>query len=148
VKKTLSFISVVLVFMIVFSSGIIAFNVSAAEGTMITYDFKNDNPGYAEGTLTFTADTADTFNLYWADDTGALDGYYPITEMTLSAGSSESFSFGYHTAIPAKATAVIAKDSLGNIAAEFVLPQNKVLSGGNLLYKFNSYSDVHIDNNG
>ena len=43
---------------------------------------------------------------------------------------------------------MIAKNGLGAVVAEFTVPAQKHLDNSNLLYKFNSYSDVHIDNNG
>lgn len=145
-KMALKVLSVSLVFLLAFSSALVALDAVAAAGTEITYNFKNESAGYAEGTLTLTSDTAGKYSLYWADDTDALSGFYPIVEFNLEAGDSQSFKFGYHTAIPAKATRVIAKNSAGNVVADYSLPASKRLNSGKPLYKFNSYSDVHIDN--
>ncbi len=127
----------------------------AANGYEISYEFSGSDAsttGYAEGTVTFTAPSAGTYYLYWADDTKALDGYYEITSMKVNSGESKSYTFGYHTAIPAGATKLIATTSKSNVnvsnaVAVYDIPWTKQLSnrGGNLLYTFNSYSDVHID---
>lgn len=155
-KRKKSFFSMFLS-VIMFSSfltGTIA-TVNAAGGTTITYQFEGEDankPGYAQGKVTLKAETSGTYHLYWADDTKALDGYYEISTMNLNSNSSGNTSFDYHTAIPANATKIIAvKDTsnlyVSNAVAVYNLPQNKLLSAGSgeLLYKFSSYSDVHID---
>lgn len=129
--------------------------VYAAEDNHIYYEFSGNDaatPGYAEGKVTFTAKTAGTYDLYWADNSKALDGYYEIVSMKMGAGESKTFTFDYHTAIPAKATKIIAvtnKDdaTVKDAAAVYDIPCEKQLlsSSGNLLYTFNSYSDIHID---
>ena len=130
----------------------------------ISYAFSGsskDKAGYAEGKITLTANTAGTYRLYWANDTKALDGYYPIEYptnindpkdegVTLKAGGSYSVSMGYHTAIPAGATKIIATTgslNTADAAAVYDIPSGKRLSAksGSLLYKFTTFSDVHID---
>lgn len=134
-----------------------AVSVSAAS-TSISYSFSGDEKnlsGYAQGTIKFTSSKAGTYYLYWADNTKALSGYYPIDTMTVSAGGSATFTFGYHTAIPAGATKIIAvtsksETSVASAVAVYDIPVSKqLLSGsGKQLYKFSSYSDVHIDPDG
>lgn len=149
--------------------------IHANNQTAITYQFTGQeasDAGYAEGSLVLHANEAGTYYLYWADDTKALDGYYAIgdiddttnndssTDITkkqayfhdMSAGESRTFKFEEHTAIPAGATKIIATTSKTNLevsdaAAVFDIPKSKQLNygSGNLLYTFNSYSDVHID---
>lgn len=158
-KLTKSTVSVLLSLILVLSMTVFAGTATyAVEGTNITYTFSGDNAeaaGYAEGTVTLSSDTAGTYYLYWADENKALDGYYEIDTMTLSAGGSDIFKFDYHTAIPANATKIIATTSksdvtVANAAATYTVPVSKRLStgSGDLLYTFNSYSDVHIDANG
>lgn len=152
-KKTLSVILVLA--MLLSMTSMLAMTATAVTGTNITYSFSGsdkDTAGYAQGTVTLSSDTAGTYYLYWADDSNALDGYYPIDELTLSAGGSASYEFDYHTAIPAGATKIIATTSesdtsVANAAAVYSIPESKQLltSSGSLLYTFNSYSDVHID---
>ena len=117
----------------------------------ITYNFSSSKAGYAQGKITLSADAAGTYKLYWANNKKALGGYYPIGELKLSAGKSGSVTLGYHTAIPAGATKVIATtDSLYTDEAYsvFTIPEDKLLShavSGNELYSFSVYSDLHID---
>ena len=129
---------------------------SAAESSSISYNFTGTNAadaGYAEGIITLTSNTAGTYELYWADDEKALDGYYSIASLELNAGDSKSVKMDYHTAIPANATKIIATRDSKTVAsadAVYSVPRSKQLSfvSGDLLYSFNSYSDVHIDKNG
>ena len=145
--------------------------VHATENVKIDYDFVNDTQaGYAQGTLSVSSNKAGTYHLYWADDTKALDGYYEINsklkdELTsrlggkkfegrgfiVKAGQKASFTFDAHTAIPAGATKVIAvtdtnKTNVSDAVAVFDIPKDKQLKSesGDLLYRFNSYSDMHL----
>ena len=95
-----------------------------------------------------------SYNLYWSDNTGALGRYYPIASLKVGAGETAVFQFGYHTAIPADATKVIAVNAasteyptVSNAAAVFDIPADKCLgySSADALYTFNSFSDIHID---
>ena len=149
--------------------------IYANNQTVITYQFTGEEAsvaGYAEGSISLSVKNADTYYLYWADDTKALDGYYAIGDIDdttnnnnsadivkkqayfhdMSAGESRTFIFDEHTAIPAGATKIIAttnKTSLlvSDAEAVFDIPEEKQLQfgSGNLLYTFNSYSDIHID---
>ncbi|MBQ7505407.1 MAG: metallophosphoesterase [Ruminococcus sp.] len=147
-SKTLKALLVMIVLLLVFSCVVIAIKVNTREDANIHYEFDNNLAGYAEGTLTLDSDTDGQYGLYWADDSAQLSGYYPITTMFVQANSSESFEFGYHTAIPAGASRVIAKNSSSEVVAEFNIPARKRLDSSDLKYKFNSYSDIHIDKNG
>ena len=116
----------------------------------LTYSFEGTAPGYAQGTISLTADQSGTYKLYWADDNNALEGYYPIAELDISSGNTKTVSMNYHTVIPANATKIIATTgSKANSAAYSVydIPVNKSLStvSGNLLYTFSVFSDIHID---
>lgn len=131
--------------------------ISAVPGASLAYEFTGADAGkagYAEGTLSLSSATDTTYNLYWSNNAGALGGYYPIATLSVGAGKTESFSFGYHTAIPADATKVIAVNasltdypSVETAAAVFDIPAGKRLgySSGDALYTFNSFSDIHID---
>lgn len=124
----------------------------------LSYEFRGDTAakaGYAEGLLSLSSSEADTYHLYWSNDNGALNGYYEIAALDVAAGKTGEFSFDYHTAIPVDATRVIAvKDSknseypaLADAAAVFDIPADKQLgvSSSDALYAFNSFSDIHID---
>ena len=147
IKTTPVFLAVVLVVLSVTSLLVFA---GTESGKTISYSFSNTKAGYAEGTITFTSDSSGDYKLYWADDAGKLSGFYSIKKFSFSSAGSKTYSFGYHTAIPSNATRVIALDSSGNTVAEYLIPVNKRLSGnsGNLRYKFNAYSDLHINING
>ncbi|MGN0489606.1 MAG: starch-binding protein [Ruminococcus sp.] len=154
-KKSMKKSMAVLLTLTLLISALSMFNMtaSAVEGTNLSYSFSGndkDTSGYAQGTITLSSDTAGTYHIYWANDTKALDGYYEISSLTVSAGGSASFTFGYHTAIPAGATRVIATTTsdktVANAKAVYSIPVSKQLNtdSGKLLYKFNSYSDIHI----
>lgn len=126
--------------------------------TSLSYEFTGDDAGtagYAEGTLSLTSSEAATYQLYWSDDNGALNGYYEIASLDVAAGGKAEFNFEYHTAIPADATKVIAVNAataseyptVADAAAVFDIPAEKQLAfaSSDALYTFNSYSDIHID---
>lgn len=148
-KKTLAIIMSMMLMLSVVS--VFATTANAVSGTTIDYVFTGndkDTSGYAEGTITLSSDTGGTYSLYWADDTKALEGYYAITSLAVSANNSKEFKFGYHTVIPKGATKIIATTTddktVANAVAIYNIPVAKQFNGGKLLYKFNSYSDIHI----
>lgn len=158
-KRLRNMLSFALAFLILCSTtNLFHFSAIETSETSISYVFSGVNAsdsGYAEGTLSFTSENSGTYYLYWADDTKALDGYYEIESFNISSGKSQSFEFGDHTAIPVGATKIIAVTdksdlSVSNAVAVYSLPENKQLrkENNNLLYTFNSYSDVHIDETG
>ena len=124
----------------------------------LSYEFTGNDAGkagYAEGTLSLSSSEAAAYQLFWSDDTGALSGYYEIASLEVEAGKTAEFVFGYHTAIPVDATKVIAVDAataseyptVSEAVAVFDIPAEKQLSvsSADALYTFNSYSDIHID---
>ncbi len=123
----------------------------------IEYKFTGDDAdkaGYAEGLITVSAKEQGSYNLYWGDDKGALEGYYAITELSVEKGKSAEYAFAYHTAIPAHACKVLAVSTeiekeypeVSDAVGVFDIPAEKQLGGSeNAFYTFNSYSDVHID---
>ena len=133
--------------------------MAASNTAVLTYTFSGASSakaGYAEGTISFTAENAGTYYLYWANDTTALKDYYPITHFSLKTDETGTFTFGNHTAIPAEATKliVIKSDqepthtiSVTDAASVFNIPSTKQLpyKDDDALYTFNSYSDIHID---
>ena len=113
-KRSKAIVSIVLVLMMLLSVLTVGFvSVQAAGALTLSYNFKYANAGYAEGRVELKAgSSADygTYYLYWANDTKALDGYAPITTLTLNT-SVKYFEFDEFTAIPADATKVIAVKS-------------------------------------
>ena len=139
------------------SSGTVNSDDKNAE-VSLSYQFSGDESakaGYAEGVISLTSSVASSYKLYWANDTGALKNYYEIAKLDVNAGATADFTFGYHTAIPADATKVIAVDSsitteypsVDEAAAVFDIPADKQLGvkSGDAIYTFNSFSDIHID---
>lgn len=116
----------------------------------LSYSFtgdEKDTAGYAEGKITLSGVPGGSYKLYWADDNGALDGFYEIAEVK----SGGSFSFKDHNAIPADATKLIAVSgsdkSVNNAAAVYDIPKSKQLKykSSDANYTFMNYSDIHID---
>ncbi|MBQ2347969.1 MAG: metallophosphoesterase, partial [Clostridia bacterium] len=155
-KRTVSIITIIAVFATMFSLGIAASAETSAGSASITYSFSGTNAsdaGYAEGVITLSSSSSGTYELYWADDEKALDDYYSLAALEFNSSGSKSVKMAYHTAIPANATKLIATKSSKKVSeadAVFSIPTEKQLSydSGELLYTFNSYSDVHIDCDG
>ena len=135
---------------------VIPFAVSA-EDVALTYTFSGENAddaGYAQGTITYTAQAEGTYYLYWADDEKALDKYFEIASFTLGAGQTGTFKFPAQVAIPADAEKVIvstekASDTavVSNAVAQFDIPDSKKLfdSVKERQYRYAALSDIHID---
>ncbi|MBQ6626797.1 MAG: metallophosphoesterase, partial [Ruminococcus sp.] len=135
---------------------VIPFAVSA-EDVALTYTFSGENAddaGYAQGTITYTAQSEGTYYLYWADDEKALDKYFEIASFTLGAGQTGTFKFPAQVAIPADAEKVIvstekASDTavVSNAVAQFDIPDSKKLfdSVKERQYRYAALSDIHID---
>lgn len=151
-KKAKAWISLLCILLLVLSQAPIAL---ASDGAAtLSYEFTGNDAataGFAEGTVTLAADDG-TYKLYWSDDNGALAGYYEIATVEVTDGSAE-YTFGYHVAIPADATKIIAVSgdaeypTVAQAAAVYDIPAEKQLGhrSGEELYTFNSISDVHID---
>lgn len=129
-----------------------------ATSTSLSYEFTGEDakmPGYAQGTISLTAKKDGKYHLYWANNSKALSGYYEIATLTVKKGQTGFFTFGDQTAIPADATKVIAvedskaKDGVNvkDAVAVYQIPEDKLLGrkSKDALYTFNSYSDIHID---
>lgn len=132
-----------------------------SEKGTLTYEFTGadaSKAGYAEGTVTFEAKEAGSYSLYWSDDTGALEGYYEITKVDITNENTKGeMKFEQYTAIPADATKIIAvmdndednagKATVDGAVAVYDIPAHKQLGykSADALYTFNSYSDIHID---
>ena len=158
-RRILSFLLVVAMLLSMTVVGMVG-AFAAEDGPTLTYSFKYDNAGYAEGRVRLTASSEldyDKYTLYWADDTKALDGYAPITTINLNQ-ESRSFTFGKHTAIPADATKLIAVESalaVGSITVDMAdavydIPAEKQFkySSADKEYTFQTLSDIHFHRDG
>ncbi|MBQ7999711.1 MAG: starch-binding protein [Ruminococcus sp.] len=147
------FFSILLVITMLMSVASLGITAVSAAGAELTYDFKYANAGYAEGRITLKAgSTADygTYNLYWADDTKALDGYAPIKSLNLNTAVNY-VELGEFIAIPADATKVIAvkgstSKTVAAATAVFDIPADKQFkaSSSEKEYDFQALSDIHI----
>lgn len=127
--------------------------VNAQETAKIEYAFTGEDSaraGYAEGTVSLYAPDGE-YLLYWSDDSGVLDGYYPITSLSVGGGVG-SYSFSERVAIPAEATRLIAVPQgkaaqLANAVAQFVIPAYKKFpyEAYQRQYRSEVLSDIHID---
>lgn len=133
-----------------------ALSASAATAT-ISYSYSGKDsakPGFAEGTITLTGQ-AGTYWLYWADNSNVLTGYTQLAKLTLSSQGSVTHKMYERSAIPADAKKLVAykstsKPSVTTVAAAdavYDIPASKRLAKptSQRLYRFASYSDVHID---
>ncbi|MDO4747802.1 MAG: metallophosphoesterase, partial [Eubacteriales bacterium] len=134
---------------------------TAATNATISYSFTGaeaSKAGFAEGTISVKNNTSSTANyyLYWADSTKALDGYRHIATLSVAAGATGTYKMLDHTAIPPKATQLIAINSssaptvanrkVSNAAGTYTIPTAKRLTNTTTLYDFGAFSDPQIAN--
>lgn len=157
-KKTIAIILAMLTLLtsLVFTASV----TTAASGVTLSYSFSGDEAskaGYAEGTISLTVNdssSAGNYYLYWADNTKALDGYRYIATLNVASGSTGTYKMLDHTAIPPKATQVIAikgssvpsNKNVSAAAGTYAIPQNKILNTGNAIYNFGAFSDPQLAN--
>ncbi|MGN1132419.1 MAG: metallophosphoesterase family protein, partial [Ruminococcus sp.] len=153
--------SAVLISTSVFAQSSDMYSSGATAG--ISYSFTGDDAGkagFAEGTITVKANDSNgvgSYYLYWANDSKALEGYYPIDKLSVTT-SGVSTKMYMQTAIPADATKIIAfkasseptDKSVAKADAVYTIPQSKRFphSSSEKHYSFGSYSDIHIANDG
>ena len=154
-------VSTMLISTSVFAQSSDMYSSGASAG--ISYSFTGDDKskaGFAEGTITVKANdsnNAGSYYLYWANDSKALEGYYPIDKLSVTT-SGVSTKMYTQTAIPADATKIVAfkasseptDKSVAKADAVYSIPKNKQFphSGSEKQYSFGSYSDIHIANDG
>ena len=126
---------------------------SAAEDFSISITFSNDLRGSAAGIYTFSAPEAGTFDLFWADETGAKLtskigerqlSYTALTSFTVKKAGEVSFSPQVFTAIPYGAKKAIAVNKDGATVASFDLPAEK-LQEKEQNYAYGVLSDLHFE---
>lgn len=152
-KKSVRTVTAAALAALIVLSAFMSMTVFAA-GNTLSYSFSGEDSsraGYAQGTITLTA-SAGTYYLYWADDNKALDGYDKLCSLTFSSAGSKTHTMVKRSAIPADATKLIATTSLtdktvANASAVYNIPAGKRWGhkSEERLYRFASYSDVHID---
>lgn len=156
-RRAKAFLSIVLVITMLMSVAALGLvSASAANSLALTYSFKYQNAGYAEGRIRLSAQSSADYGnyyLYWADDTKALDGYAEITTLNLNQ-SSKSYALDAFTAIPVDATKLIAIKSdtapttktVAAAAAVYDIPESKQFkyASSDMEYNFQALSDIHI----
>ncbi len=137
-----------------------SFVANAAGGVTISYAFSGDEAtkaGYAEGTISLkvnNSSAAGNYYLYWADNTKALSGYRYIATMNVTSGGTGTYKMLDHTAIPPRATQIIAIKSssvptnkaVSAAEGTYTIPESKRLSTGEAIYNFGAFSDPQIAN--
>ena len=155
------FVSFTLAVMMIISMLMCGTAVSyAASGVTLSYTFTGaeaKDAGFAEGTISLKVTqsaAAGNYYLYWADNTKALDGYRQVATLNVANGGTGTYKMLDHTAIPPKATQLIAIKSssvptnknVSNAAATFAIPSSKKLSSTSTLYTFGAFSDPQLAN--
>ncbi len=113
---------------------------------ILNYKFTNIEPSSAIGTVELASTSADTFTVYWGDDSGILPDMSEIFSATITSGLLKaSFKLAKGWMIPQPATKVYVKRSSGELYI-FDLPFYKLFNTavlGAKLYSFGIVSDVH-----
>ncbi len=157
-KKRTRFLSLILTLMMMLSIIIIGIPSVSSRGysSHMDYIFATDEPGFAEGTIYFlmppdaSTRIGNTYNLYWADEEKALEGYGALGKLTESG--SGSLTIPAHTVIPPDAKYVIAVGgsdlSVANAHAAYEIPDYKRLpfTSEDVLYTFGAISDPQLAN--
>ncbi len=149
-KKFLSILLSVLTVISLLSVGL----VSASAADSISYSFTKAQRGFAEGTVTLTAEDG-TYYLYWADNEKALEGMDTLGALDVSSGKG-TLTMPLKTAIPAGAEKLIAIKSSSKPAsladctvslasAVYSIPASKQISS-EALYSFGAISDPQLAN--
>ena len=129
-------VSTMLISTSVFAQSSDMYSSGASAG--ISYSFTGDDKskaGFAEGTITVKANDSNStgsYYLYWANDSKALEGYYPIDKLSVTT-SGVSTKMYTQTAIPADATKIVAfkssseptDKSVAKADAVYSIPKNK-----------------------
>lgn len=117
----------------------------------ISYDFANDRPGSAAGTITVEAPIGGKYDIYWGDDDNSKlsvevdnhDIYYgKLAEVTVKKGEG-STDISSFAAIPDDAETVLVYRG-GICRAHYDIEDEKQPSD-NLIYNFGALSDVHFN---
>lgn len=157
-KKIIAVALVVMMLVSVLSVSLVT--SSAADGVTLSYAFGGEEytkAGFAEGSITISVTSssmAGNYYLYWADDTKALEGFRQIGTLNVSAGSSAKYKLLDHTAIPPKATKVIAIKSdsvptdttVANATAVTNIHSAKINKNTEPIYTFGAFSDPQLAN--
>lgn len=116
----------------------------------VTYHLDNSYPGWADGTITVTANNTEYisgFALFWGTDTGLLPGYSdPFGMAVRTQGSAYVYEVPKGLVIPQGATHlwVYNKDNAARYATIAIPPHTAMPSVSYPLYTFSVLSDIHV----
>lgn len=121
--------------------------------TSIEYDLDNDTDGFANGTVTVSADTSSVKGMdcimYWADEKGApLESYASLATFRLTGSVTEHEMYDY-TIIPEGARSLIAYLSVGGsligdpVMTELPESCNYIIED-DYIVEFQMMSDIHV----
>ncbi len=125
---------------------------AVSEITTVSYAPSTDDPWRADGTITVTTKKEalpQTYEIYWGNENGRLEGYTPIASYTTRVESRE-VNIMPNTLVPFGADRIVLytkkNDKLSEDFVYTMLPEG---SGdedafGEVLYQFNVMSDIHI----
>jgi len=125
---------------------------STSSLTGITYSLDNQTDGYANGTVTITANSSSVSGsdcvMYWADSSGApLSGYTALAKFKLKGTTTTHEMYDY-TIIPEGARKLIAylskNGTLTGGPVSVTLPSNAAYTLGSNYTEFQLISDTHI----
>lgn len=118
----------------------------------VVYDFADDEPGSAEGTVTVSGKMDGVYSLYWGDDgerklfdtvSGRKVYYTEFVDVDVDSGSGTAEVLDF-TAIPDGAeTVLIFKGKI--LCGSEDIPDEKLPDRGGELYVFGALSDVHFN---
>lgn len=124
----------------------------SSNGITIGYDFDNDNPSDASGSIFLLAmddEYLGTYDICWSNADGVMANYTPINTLTMETtvlnGKVRYSKLINVNAIPKYATGISAVQN-GEVKATYSFPANKLWSDdkfGEHLYSIGALSDVH-----
>ena len=147
-------ITIMVLFMPVVTSfnGFSFTNSLMANSAEIVYDYDNETPGSAAGTVTVSAKLGGSYDLYWGTDEGEklsekvseYTVYYSEFAEVDVRGGEGSTEIQQFTAIPEGAETVLAYKG-AFLVGKTEIPEGKVADNGEMLYSFGALSDVHFN---
>lgn len=124
----------------------------SSNGLTIGYDFDNDNPSDASGSIFLLAmddEYLGTYDICWSNSDGVMTNYTPINTLTMETtvlnGKIRYSKLININAIPKYATGISAVQN-GEVKATYSFPANKLWSNdkfGDHIYSIGALSDVH-----
>ncbi len=150
-KIAISFLCITAMLLSMLALSMPAFAASA-EITTISYAQSTDDPWRADGVITVTTKEEalpQTYEIYWGNENGRLEGYTPIASYTTRVETRE-VNIMPNTLVPFGADRIVLytkkNDKLSEDFVYTMLPEGAGDEDafGEVLYQFNVMSDIHI----